>query len=282
MTLQAELDRIVTPRLAAPKATVMTLDIERLPGRAVHEHRGITMDGPFWDLSGWKSTLGYRLPPVSVVEWPRTICVAWRFYGAKRTEFASEWGDGPEAMLCRVWHAYDTADVIYGHNVNGFDTKHLNTAWRDLGLPPPSPFKIVDTLTEARKVFGDESMQLVALTERLGIATKTDKYDPDVARAAVAGNKAAQRKIRAYNIGDVAASEALVDRLRGWIPSHPHNLQGVSTDVPTCNQCWGPNLAENGWKMAQQMKYPLFRCQDCGGQVQGRRGVRVSDVRPVR
>lgn len=270
MSLQDTLDRIIPPRLAAPKATVMTLDIERLPGQFAAD---------FWDLNGFK---GRRIRPDQVTAWPRTICVAWRFYGAKRTEFASEWGDGPQAMLERVWHAYDTADVIYGHNVDRFDTKHLNTAWRDLGLPPPSPYKVVDTLTEARRVFGDESMQLVALTERLGIDTKTDRYDVEVARAALAGDKRMQRKLQAYNVGDVAASEALVDRLRGWIPNHPHNLMGEVTDVPTCNQCWGPNLEPNGWKLAQQMRYPLFRCQDCGGQVQGRKGVRVSDVRPVR
>lgn len=271
MSLQDQLDaRTTLPRLSAPRRTVMTLDIERLPG-------SFTAD--FWDLNAFK---GRRIRPDQVTAWPRTICVAWRWYGEKRTQFASEWEDGQAGMLRRVWEAYDAADVVYGHNVDRFDTKHLNTGWRDLGLPPPSPFKIVDTLTEARKVFGDESMQLVALTERLGIDTKTDRYDVDVARAALAGDKAAQRKLKAYNVGDVAASEQLVDAFRGWIPSHPHNLMGEATDVSTCNQCWGPNLAPNGWALASQMRYPLFRCTDCGGQVQGRKGVRVSDVRSAR
>lgn len=270
MSLQAELDKIQTPRLQAEPLKVMTLDLERLPGSATV---------PFWGLNDYK---GRRLRHDYVTEWPRTICVAWRWYGNQRTEFASEWGDGAAGMLEAVWRAYDQADVIYGHNVERFDTRHLNSGWRDLGLPPPSPYKIVDTLAEARKVFGDESMTLGALTQRLGIETKNDRYDADVARAAVAGDKAAQRKITRYCKGDVGASEAFVDRLRGWIPSHPHNLMGEATDVPTCNQCWGPNLEPNGWKLAQQMRYPLFRCQDCGGQVQGRKGVRVSDVRPVR
>lgn len=281
MSLQAQLDRIQPAPLQAPRKRVLTLDIERLPGRARHQHRGLTIEGDFWDLSGWKHTIGYRLPPSSVVEWPRTICVAWRWYGETRTEFASEWGDGPERMLERVWDAYDQADVLYGHNLAGFDTKHLNTGWRDLGLPPPSPFKIVDTLTEARRTFGDESMQLAALTERLGIDTKTDAYQVAVARAAVAGDKAAQRKLRAYNVGDIAASEALVDRLRGWIPNHPHNLSGSPETGPTCNQCWGDNLAPNGERLASQMAYPLFRCQDCGANVQGRKGRRVADSRGV-
>jgi hypothetical protein len=269
-------------RLQAPPKRVMTLDIERLPGHAIIQHRGLTIEGDFWDLSGWKHTIGYRINAADVTEWPRTICVAWRWYGEDRTEFASEWTDGQLGMLDRVWGAYDRADVVYGHNLARFDTKHLNTGWRDMGLPAPAPYKIVDTLTESYRTFGDESRTLSALTKRLGIDTKTDKYSVAMARAAVAGDRKAQRQLRAYNVGDVAASEAFVDRLRGWIPSHPHALMGSPDNGPTCNQCWGDNLAENGWKLADQMRYPLYRCQDCGGNVQGRGGVRVSDTRGAR
>ena len=283
MSLQATIERLTEPaRLNAPVRRVLTLDIERTPGRARHQHRGLTIEGDFWDLSGWKSTIGYRLPPESVLEWPRTICVAWKWYGDKRARFASVWDDGDDGMHQLVWDAYDQADVIYGHNVARFDTLHLNTGWRDLGLPAPAPFKTVDTLAEARRTFGDESMQLGALTKRLGIATKTDKYNVAMARAAVAGSKRDQRKLRAYNVGDVDASEAFVDRLRGWIPSHPHNLRGVDTGVPTCNQCWGDDLEPNGERLADVMAYPLFRCQDCGGNVQGRKGRRVTSGRGAR
>lgn len=261
---------------------VLTLDIERIPGIARHNHRGLTIEGDFWDLSGWKHVIGYRLPVESVIEWPRTICVAWRWYGQKRTEFASEWDDGQDGMLRRVWEAYDRADVLYGHNVDFFDTRHLNTAWRDMGLPAPSPYKILDTLKEARKTFGDESKTLAALTQRTGVSTKTDKYEVAVARAAVAGDVKAQRKLKAYNCGDVVASEEFVDRLRGWIPTHPHSLTGNSDDRPTCNQCWGDNLVRNGTKLATLITYVLYRCQDCGANVQGTRHSRAAITRGAR
>lgn len=268
-------------RLQAPGKTVLTLDIERLPGRAIHKHRGLTIEGDFWDLNSWKHTLGYRLPPESVVEWPRTICVAWRFYGDKRTEFASEWDDGREGMLRRAWEAYDQADVLYGHNVDRFDTKNLNAEWLQYGMQAPSPFKIVDTLKEARKAFGFESNTLASLTQRLGIDTKTDKYEVAVARAACAGDKAAQRKLKAYNVGDIAASEALVDRLRGWIV-HPHNKNGTIDDRPTCPNCWGDNLTRNGTTLADQITYTLYRCDDCGKNVKGTRHARAAVTRGAR
>lgn len=270
-------------RLEVSVPNVLTLDIERLPGRARHQHRGLTIQGDFWDLCGWKNVIGYRLPVESVIEWPRTICVAWRWYGEERVEFASEWGDGRDKMLTRVWEAYDQADVIYGHNVANFDTKHLNTEWRDLGMMPPTPYKIVDTLKEARKTFGDESKTLAALTQRLGIETKVDKYDVEVARAACDGNIAEQERIQRYNEGDVVASEKFVDALRGWISSHPHNLRGtVDESLPTCPQCWGDDLVENGTKLADQLVYLLYRCTTCGANVQGARHSRAAVTRSAR
>jgi len=269
-------------RLAANRPNVLTLDIERLPGRARHIHRGLTIEGDFWDLGSWKHIIGYRIPHESVVEWPRTICASARWYGVKRPEFASEWDDGRDEMLRKLWDAYDRADLVYGHNVDRFDTKNLNAEWLMLGLNAPSPFKILDTLKEARKTFGFESNTLASLTKRLGIDTKTDKYDVTVARAAVAGDKAMQRKITAYNHGDTAASEAFVDRLRGWIPSHPHNVIGTADDRPTCNQCWNDNLLRTGVKLAQQITYVLYRCQDCGANVQGTRHSRAAVTRGAR
>lgn len=271
----------LTARIVAPAPKVITLDIERLPGLARLEHRGLTIEGPFWDLSQWKHTIGYRIHPDHVLAWPRTICVAWKDYTKNRVEFASEWDDGPEAMFRRVWDAYDAADVVYGHNVDRFDGRHLNTAWRDLGLPPPSPVKYVDTLKEARKMFGDESMRLDALTARMGVATKTDSYSVEVAQAACDGDKAAQRRIKSYNIGDVRASEALVDRMRPWLSTHPH-MGPIVEDVRRCNACGSTDLERNGTTRAIVIDYVLYRCGNCGANVKGTRHSRSAVTRGVR
>lgn len=261
---------------------VLTLDIERLPGRARMSHRGLTIEGDFWDLGAWRKIIGRRIHPDDVIEWPRTICAAWNWYGTQKVEFASEWGDGREGMLTRVWEAYDRATLLYGHNVDRFDTRNLNAEWLTHGMMAPSPFKVLDTLKEARKTFGFESNTLASLTERLGIVTKTDKYSVDVARAAVAGDKSAQRRIKSYNVGDIHASREFVDRLRGWIPSHPHSVIGTADDRPTCNQCWGDRLEVNGTKLAQQITYRLYRCLDCGANVQGTRHSRAATTRGAR
>jgi hypothetical protein len=243
---------------------VLTLDIERLPGQATV---------PFWGLGDYKHR---RIHADHVTAWPRTVCVAWNWYGERRIHFASEWDDGPEQMHHRVWEAYDRADILYGHNVAGFDTKHLNSGWRDLGLPRPSSYQTVDTLKVARREFGDESKTLDALCRRLGITSKTDKYDVRVAQAAVDGNRRAQARIRAYNCGDVIASRALVDSFRGWITNHPHSLLGqILDETLTCNECGGHDLAPlHKDRLASVLTYPLYRCGGCGAPIQTTRHAR--------
>lgn len=230
---------------------ILVYDIERMKGSASVE---------FWSLSDFKNR---RLHPDDVTAWPRTICVAWRFLGDKRTSFASEWDDGSEGMHQRIWDAFNKADITVGHNIKGFDEKHLNTGWRDLGLTPPSPSKPIDTLTVARSRFGDESKTLDALCQRIGLTGKTDRYDVEVARAACAGDKAAQRKIKGYNIGDIDATEALYVSLLPWIKTHPHVAPNSAPDG--CPRCASPDVRRNGTWTVHVWTYLALACNDCGG-----------------
>ena len=78
---------------------ILIADIERLPGYAKVQHRGLTVEGPFWDLNSFKHTIGRRIHPDDVLEWPRTICAAGRFYGDKETMYAAYNQNGRE--YCR-------------------------------------------------------------------------------------------------------------------------------------------------------------------------------------
>lgn len=261
---------------------VLILDIERLPGRAKVQHRGLTIEGEFWDLSGWKHTLGYRIHADDVLEWPRTICAAWAWYDRPRVEFAAEWGKGGhEGMLRRIWGAYDRAQIVVGHNIDAFDSKKLKSEWLAIGLQPPSPYKSVDTLKVARREFGYESNTLDALCTRLGIDAKTDSYSVEVARAACAGDRTAQKRLKGYNCGDIAATLGLYDTLRPWHAGHPHSIIGTSDDRPMCPNCWGDQLTPNGFTLANLILYRLYRCA-CGANVKGSRHARAAVTRGAR
>jgi hypothetical protein len=232
---------------------ILIYDLERMKGSAAVE---------FWSLSDFKNR---RIHADDVTAWPRTICVAWRFLGDTETQFASEWDDGPRRMHKRIWDAFNTADVTVGHNSKAFDSKHLNTGWRDLGLKPPSPSKPIDTLAAARAQFGDESKTLDALCQRIGLTGKTDRFDVEVARAACAGDREAQERIRAYNVGDIDATEALYITLLPWIRSHPHVAPNAGVDKALCPRCASDRVKRNGtWTVAVHT-YWAYVCRDCGG-----------------
>ncbi len=173
------------------------------------------------------------------------------------------------ACVRAAWDAYDRADIVVGHNVGPFDTKTLKAEWAQMGLKSPRPWKVVDTLAIARREFRFESNQLGSLCERMGVPGKVDHYDPEVARLALAGDVASQRRLKAYNVGDIEASEALYDAMRGWIPSHP--FMGTHGDEKRCPQCASDDLVLDQTQRyrAVVLDYALYRCQNCGGNVRG-------------
>lgn len=262
-------------------ALIATLDIERLPGRAKVSHRGRSIEGDFWDLGGWRDLIHRRIDPDEVTDWPRTICLAWRWAGTRKVEFAAEWQDGGrEAMLLAAHDVYDRADLIQGHNAAAFDTKKLKGEWALLHLRPPSPFKVYDTLKVARTELGMDSNKLDSLNKRFGIRAKTDKYSIAVARAACEGDEKMQRRLQRYNVGDISASEGLADFLRPWAKTHPH--VGAPTDKLTCNRCGSAKLELQAKRYrAVVLDYAMYRCLNCGGHVRAGHVARAASTRGV-
>ena len=260
----------IAPRIAPTvNARVVTLDIERIPGRARVKHRGLTIEGEFWDLGSWKHTIGRRIHADDVKEWPRTICAAWKWYDSEDVEFAAEWQvGGYDGFMRAVWDVFDQADLIIGHNADRFDARHLMGGWAEMGLPAPSPYKVIDTLKIARGTFAYESNTLDALNKRLGIDAKTDKYDARIARAAVNGDKEAQETLSAYNRGDIIASEALFDRLRPFAKGIPH-LGMWTDDALACPSCGHTMTATGKTVHANVQRYEHLACPNCGSHARG-------------
>jgi hypothetical protein len=257
----------VTARIVADKPpAILTVDIERVPGRfRIEGYRGsLDIEGDFWDLGQYRRMIYRRIEPDEVLEWPRTVCLAWRWYGNKRVEFAAEWQPGGfEGMLRKAWDLFDRADMTVGHNVDRFDEGNLRGEWMTLGLTPPSPVRPIDTLKHARTTARLESYKLDSLLKRFGVGGKTDKYSVKLARAAVTGDREAQRTLRAYNVGDIEASETLYDYIRPWIKNHPH-LGLYTGDEDCCGHCAGGTLEPSGWAHTAVTAYAQYRCKNCG------------------
>ena len=82
-------------------------------------------------------------------------------------------------------------------------------------------------------------------------------------------------------IGDIELTEWLYDRLRGWMPSHPHI--GTSGDEKVCNQCGSSELKrQKSTYRAVVIDYTLLRCSDCGANVRGGWHSRAATTRGAR
>ncbi len=257
---------------------ILTLDIERIPGRFKAQWRGLTVEGDFWDLKDGRRHIGRYIFPDEVVEWPATICAAWRVYGQRTYGFSSTWGasDLTEDLAEQL----DKADIVVGHNVDQFDLKKINAMLLLNGRRPPSSFKTIDTLKVLRSRMGLESNTLRSACDRLGIKTKVDHYDPDVAKAAVDGDVAAQRRIERYNKGDIAATEALYEALRPWISTHPPVV--ADSEGLRCRACGSDRFERTGSYLADVNEYAEYACQDCGAPFRAGHVRRVTRTRGVR
>lgn len=252
-------------------AKILILDIERIPAW--------TKPLPIWDMKG----LTYRrLSPSEIATWGRTICFAYRWGLKGPIQFAAEWQEGGrEAFLRTAQSLLEEADILSGHNSEEFDWQHLaGDLHAELDVTIPK-IKHIDTLKLARRHGNYENNQLVSLTERFGIPSKTDKYRIDVAMAAVGGDVRMQRKIERYNKGDVKASTGM---LKKYLPVSGVNL-GLFEDDPTrpvCSHCGSPKMQRRGVSVKQALRYPRFQCQNCGGWMTSKKALPGSvEMRPI-
>lgn len=237
---------------------ILIVDMERLSGLA-----------RVWDQ---KTNF---VPYTNFVRHPSTLCFAAKWYGDKKTEFHAAWDDY-DAMVKRSWELFDEASIVVTYNGKRFDCEHFRGDWLKAGLPLPTPWKDVD-LYQTNK-FGFTSRSLNHLCQILGLDVKSGKYSFDMAEACMAGDEKAQKLMRRYNVGDVKITEQAYDRLRGYLPNHPH-IGEINPDERRCNQCGSPNLERNGLTRAVVIDYVLWRCSDCGANVKGTRHSRTAATR---
>lgn len=108
-----------------------------------------------------------------------------------------------DAGIAERLHALmSTAEIIAGHNVDGFDIKKCNTVFMRHGLPPITGKKTIDTLKLARTKLAHESNALDYLSQYYGFSGKDEITQQDW-KNATAGDEKTLKKIEKYCMGDV-------------------------------------------------------------------------------
>lgn len=210
----------------------------------------------------------------------RTALVCWTWYDEDEIHSAAEWDKGGRnAFLRRVHSVMEQADIIVTHNGANADEPWLLADFtiprkgapgvkNFRRLPELPPYKTVDTLRvlRSKRYKGIDYKGLGAITEIIGIPTKTDVYDYRVMDAAIAGDVEARERLTEYCKGDVAAERFLYDWARPGIPNHPHMYVDGEGAMFVCNRCGSAETMETAKRyMASVMSYQMFRCANCTG-----------------
>jgi len=176
-------------------------------------------------------------------------------------------------LLKALWKLLDEADIVVAQNGKKFDVRKINARFLLAGMPPPSPFHIVDTLLEARKHFALTSSKLEYLTDKL-CTTKKRKHQKfpgfELWSQCLQRNPEAWEEMRLYNIDDVISLEELYLILRPWIDGHPNVANYSEPDKPSCPKCGSDDVSQKGHRHTQVGRYARYRCNGCGGWSRGR------------
>jgi hypothetical protein len=173
-----------------------------------------------------------------------------------------------KALLKALWKVLDEADVVVAQNGTKFDLRKINARFIEHDMPPPCPYKVVDTLLEARRIAAFSSNRLAWLSDILSPTPKsTHKKFPgfELWLECLADNPAAWTEMKKYNNIDIIATEAVYLKLRPYIVGHP-NIAAYNDDTTVqCPKCSSKSMQKRGPAYTQSGEYTRYQCRSCGG-----------------
>ena len=170
-------------------------------------------------------------------------------------------------LVKKLWDLMDEADVIIAHNGDKFDIKKTNARFLVHGFNPPSPYKTVDTLKVARKMFAFDSNRLDDLGKVLGLGEKVSTGGFKLWQGCMAGDETSWKKMKKYNRQDVLLLEKVYLRLRPWMKFHPRVSYGSKQSCHCCGSC---DTQRRGYSYSRCSKFIRIFCKKCGSWTQGR------------
>ena len=166
-------------------------------------------------------------------------------------------------ILGDLWKLLDEADIVIAHNAKAFDCKKANARFIKHGMPPPSPYRIIDTLSEARKQFMFTSNKLNELGKLLGCGEKIHTGGFKLWLDCMRGDSKAWDKMVRYCKNDVILLERVYLKMRPYMKTHP-NISVIEGKT-VCSRCGCPNITKRGVYYTQSSRKQRFQCNKCHG-----------------
>ena len=204
------------------------------------------------------------------VEREKVACISWLDNGGKlkfkgiwdMPSYKGKWTEKAQKELAIFMRELlNEADVIIGHNSDNYDIKKINSECMYYNLEPPKEPKTYDTLKLAGKYLNEPTRKLGYLSPKYGGEGKLSHEGYRLYIKSVAGDKEAQKGLRAYNETDVVEGYKFFERFIPWI-----NRDKSTWDnrVP-CPHCGSPETQSRGTSVTEGGKTrKRHQCTDCG------------------
>jgi hypothetical protein len=223
------------------------LDIETAPN-LVH----------VWGL--WQQNVGIN----QIIDAGYVMCWACKWYGTDEIMFDSVHKSKPAVMLRRIHKLLDEADAVIHYNGTSFDIPTLNKEFLVHGMFPPSPYKQVDLFRVAKSSFRFPSKKLDYIAKALGLGEKTKHEGHELWIKCMADDESAWERMETYNRNDVVLLEAVYERMRPWVRTHPNVAVYDEPGLPVCPTCGSGKVQRRGVYITVAQKYTRMHCQECG------------------
>lgn len=179
-------------------------------------------------------------------------------------------------LALELWTLLDECDIYVAHNGKKFDIRKINGYFLKHGLPPPSPYKVQDTMQMSRRKFGLPFHSLAYLAKFLGVAMKIDNSGVDLWKDCFFAKQEALDTMLDYNIGDIASLRDIYNILIRWDNDAVNMALYSDVEGLKCVNCGGTDISKLSDKFAYtpQRKYQVYRCKGCqltmrGGSLAG-------------
>lgn len=176
-----------------------------------------------------------------------------------------------QRLVLEIWKLLDECDIYVAHNGKKFDVRKINGFFLKYGLPPPSPYKVVDTLLISRRKFGLPFHNLAYLAKFLDVTRKIDNSGIDLWIDCAYGKQEALDEMLDYNLGDIVTLREIYYRLIMWDNEAVNMSLYESVDGLVCPHCASTEISKLGGKYAftAQRKYHVYRCTSCTATLRG-------------
>ena len=202
----------------------------------------------------------YETDIIAIKDDWQILCFAYQWLGGP-IKFLKREGRSDKSLVMKLHELFNEADIVVAHNGDKFDQRKANARFSIHGLSPPSYYQAVDTLKVSRKYFGHLKHNLNELGRLYGIGQKMPHEGFQLWLDCMANKDIAWRKMRAYNIRDVALLNTVYYRIKPWMDNHPNMTHWKGE----CTKCGSANTRREGYRLTRTGKNQIFQCKDCGG-----------------